>query len=391
MHRGWQAVMCGVALAAAAAAGVSGAGMSDANRPGTGAGGRQASQAGRAAGRVVLVTIDGTRWQDLFGGVDLDILRSVSGDTPVEHTEAYKRFWAPTPEESRARVMPFLWSRLAAHEGVMAGNRRVGSRMQVANTMKFSYPGYSELLTGAPHDDQITTNDNRRYGFLTVLEWLRADLALPKSGVATFGSWETFNYIAEREEGAITINAGYEDFDDPDPEMKTLSALQHLTPNGFHGARHDVYTFRFGWAHLKTARPRVLYLAFDETDDWAHLKRYDLVLDTLHRTDRQLEQLWTWLQDDAEYRGRTTLILTVDHGRGRTPADWTDHGVKTAGAEETWIGCFGAGVTARGESTAAGPLYTRQVASTVAAALGRDFRAAVPGAAPPIDLCLGGR
>lgn len=340
---------------------------------------------------VVLVTIDGTRWQDLFGGVDLDILRSVSGKTPVEQTETYTRFWAATPEASRARVMPFLWTRLVAQDGVLHGNRRAGSRMQLANTQRVSYPGYNELLSGAPHDDVIAGNSYRRYPFLTVLEWLRADLRLPKSGVAVFGSWKTFRMISEREEGAITINAGYEDFDHPDPEIRTLSALQHLAPTGFDGARHDVYTFRFGLAHLQTARPRVLYLAFDETDDWAHQKRYDLVLDALNRTDRQLEQLWTWLQGDPEYRGRTTLVLTVDHGRGRRADDWTDHGASTAGAEETWVGCFGATVTARGESRDQTVRSTRQIASTVAAVLGRDFRTAVPDAAPPIPACLGTR
>lgn len=377
MRRRWQTVVGGVALVAAGTAAA------------VGARGVQAPAANTQ--HVVLVTLDGTRWQDLFGGIDLDILKSTSGETPVEQTDTYKRFWAPTPEARRAKVMPFLWSQLVANEGVIFGNRRTGSRMQVANTMKFSYPGYSELLTGAPHDDQITSNDNRRYGFLTVLEWLRKDLALPKSGVATFGSWETFNYIAEREEGAITINAGYEDFASADPEMQTLSTLQHLTPNGFHGARHDVYTFRFGLSHLVTARPRVLYFAYDETDDWAHLKRYDLVLDTLNRADRQLEQLWTWLQSDAEYRGRTTLIVTVDHGRGRTITDWTDHGQKTDGAEETWLGCFGPGVTARGESREPGPILNRQVAATIAAVLGRDFRTAVPDAGAPIAACVGGR
>ncbi len=350
---------------------------------------RQAPAAAPAGRHVVLVTVDGARWQDIFGGIDLEVLKSTSGDTPVEQTDTYERFWAATPERRRARVMPFLWSRLVAQEGVMLGNRALGSRMQVANRHRFSYPGYSELLTGAAHDEVIDSNDNRRYPFLTVLEWLRADFGLPASGVAAFGSWETFNYIAEHEAGAITINAGYEDFDHPDPEVRTLSALQHLTPNGFHGARHDVYTFRFGLAHLQTARPRVLYLAFDETDDWAHLKRYDLVLDALHRTDRQLEQLWTWLQADPEYRGTTTLLLTVDHGRGRSSADWTDHGARVIGAEETWMGCFGAGVSARGESREPGPFYQRQIAGTVAASLGRNFQAAVPGAAAPIALCAG--
>jgi hypothetical protein len=216
-------------------------------------------------------------------------------------------------------------------------------------------------------------------------------LTLPASRIAVFGSWETFDVIAEREPGAITINAGYEGFDHPDPEIRALSALQFLTPTGFHGARHDVYTFRFGLAHLQTARPRVLYLAFDETDDWAHQKRYDLVLDALHRTDAQLEQLWTWLQADPEYRDTTTLIVTVDHGRGRTPADWANHGAEIDGAQETWIGCFGPGITLRGEATSTGPLYQRQVAATIAAILGRDFRTAVPDAAPPIATCVAPR
>lgn len=338
---------------------------------------------------VVLVTLDGARWQDIFGGLDLDILRSTSGDTAVEKTETYQRFWAATAAERRAKVMPFLWNRLVTQEGFLAGNRALDSRVEVANTLRFSYPGYSELLTGAPHDEAITSNDNRRYPFLTVLEWLRKDLQLPASGVAAFGSWETFNYIAEREEGAITINAGYEDFAGADPEMRTLSELQHLTPNGFHGARHDIYTYRFARAHLQAARPRVLYMAFDETDDWAHLKRYDLVLDALHRSDAQLEQLWNWLQAGPQYRGKTALVLTVDHGRGRTPADWTGHGKDVVGAHETWLGCFGPTVNARGERSGGDPLYQKQVAGTIAALLGRDFTAAVPAAAAPIRECLG--
>jgi Type I phosphodiesterase / nucleotide pyrophosphatase len=338
---------------------------------------------------VVLVTIDGARWQDVLGGLDRAVLESVSGDTPVEKTETYRRFWAPSATERRAKVMPFLWNTLVARHGAIAGNRGLGSRVEVANTLKFSYPGYSEMLTGAPHDDVVISNNDRRYPFVTVLEWLRRELALPASGVAVFGSWGTFNAIAESQEDSITINAGYEPFPHPDAQVRTLSELQTLTPTGFDGARHDVYTFRFAMAHLKTARPRVLYLAFDETDDWAHQKRYDLVLDALHRTDRQLEELWTWLQADPEYRGRTTLIVTVDHGRGRTPSDWMDHGAKTAGAEETWIGCFGRAVVARGERRDGSVVQQRQVAGTMATLLGRDFQRAVPAAAPPIPWCVG--
>ena len=122
--------------------------------------------------------------------------------------------------------------------------------------------------------------------------------------------------------------------------------------------RHDSYTFGLAVAHLRSERPRVVYLALGETDDWAHDGRYDRVLEALTRTDRHLEELWKWLQSQNDYRGRTHILITTDHGRGRTPADWRSHGAKIDGAQETWmafvsaddaatrrvaVGCWGGG------------------------------------------------
>lgn len=338
--------------------------------------------------RVVLVTLDGARWQEIFGGLDLDVLRSASGKTPVEQTVSYRRYWADTPQARREKLLPVLWG-LTRDHGFLAGNRAAGSRVSVTNRHRFSYPGYNELLTGAPHDDTITSNDNRRYPFLTVLEWLRPALGLHKDEVAVFASWETFNWIAEREEGAIAINAGFEPYHHPDPQARQLSRLQFETATPWAGVRHDLYTFELAMAHLTTYRPRVLYLAFGETDDWAHEGRYDQTLEALHRTDARLGELWGRLQADAEYRDRTTIVLTVDHGRGRTPKDWTSHGADVAGADEMWLGCFGGRVTARGELRDHAPIEQRQVAATVAQAVGQDFRHAAGDAAPAIDPCLG--
>lgn len=346
-----------------------------------------AAQEASADRHVVLVTLDGARWQEVFSGLDLEILRSASGKTPVEQTSSYRRYWAETAKARREKLMPVLWTVLAAQHGIVAGNRTLGSLVNVTNRHRFSYPGYNELITGASHDDVVMSNDNRRYDFLTVLEWLRPTLGLSRDGVAVFGSWETFNWIAERTEGTIAINAGFEAYRSDDPAVAQLSALQFDTPTPWSGARHDVYTHRLAMAHLVRHRPRVLYVAFDETDDWAHDGRYDLTLEALHRTDARIGELWAWLQADPIYRGRTTLIVTVDHGRGRTPKDWTSHGADIAGAEEMWLGCFGAAVGGRGELRDHAPIAQRQVAATVAAAVGQDFRVAVPAAAPAIAQC----
>lgn len=370
-----RAVLLAVMAALATASGVSSQG------PSQGPGGSRS--------HVVLVTLDGARWQEVFGGLDLDVLRSVSGKTPVEETASYRRYWAATPEARREKLMPVLWSTLVRQHGTVFGNRTAGSVARVTNRHRFSYPGYNELLTGAPHDEVVNSNDERRYPFLTVLEWLRPTLRLSKEGVAVFGSWSTFNWIAEREEGAIAINAGFERYDADAPQVRQVNDLQFETVTPWASVRHDVYTHHFAMAHLATHRPRVLYVAYGETDDWAHDGRYDQMLDALHATDRRIGELWTWLQADAEYRDTTTLVLTVDHGRGRSAKDWTSHGAEVEGADEIWLGCFGARVRARGEARQHAPVEQRQVAATVAAAVGQDFRVAVPNAAPAVAACSG--
>ena len=339
----------------------------------------------QAARHAVLITLDGVRTEEIFGGLDRAVLASTNPDGPIEDLPVYKQYWAATPEERRAKVMPFFWGTLMRDHGSIAGNRAHDSRFSVSNRHKFSYPGYAEILTGAAHDEHIDSNDNKRYPYLTVLEFLRKSFGVPREKVGVFGSWETFNWIAEHEEGALTINAGYEAFDTTDPVAKTLSDSQFTAKTPWDSARHDAFTFGLALHYLKTARPIALYIAYDETDDWAHEKRYDRVLDSLARTDAQLNALWTWLQSDPEYRNNTVLMITVDHGRGHTTEDWSSHGDSVVRAEETWLAAVGPDWPRRGEWRLSPPAYANQIAATLAKAVGKDFRTAVPGAGAPID------
>jgi len=105
--------------------------------------------------RVILVTIDGARTQEIFGGLDLDVFRSTLKDpATIESTETYKKFWAASPEERRRKLMPFFWS-LVSKDGSIAGDHHAGSSVRLGNGHWFSYPGYAEILLGEPHDDAI--------------------------------------------------------------------------------------------------------------------------------------------------------------------------------------------------------------------------------------------
>ena len=280
--------------------------------------------------------------------------------------------------------MPFFWGTLMKDHGSIAGNPELGSRVRLTNRHWFSYPGYAEILLGVAHDEAIKSNDPVQNPYPTVLEFLRQRFAVGPAGVAAFGSWSVFNAIAESKPGAITVNAGFEPYAHPDAAVQRLSAMQEETPTGWDTVRHDYYTFRFAMAHLATHKPRALYLALGETDDWAHGGKYDMVLDALARTDNYLKELWTWLQREPEYRGRTSLLITVDHGRGHGADDWKHHGAKYPNAEFTWMAFVSPSMARRGEWRDHPPIRTAQAAATLVQWMGVDWKAFNASAAPPV-------
>ena len=344
-----------------------------------------ASTQGPSGDRVILITLDGARVEELFAGLDPVAFTSTlrKGQT-LEDQRAYRRFWADTPQARREKMMPFFWRTLMARHGSIAGNKTAGSSVTLTNTHRFSYPGYSEILLGEAHDDTIKSNDPLRNPYVTVLEELKARLGLTPAGVGMFGSWNVFDAIVEHTSGALTVNAGLEAFEHSDPKVRELSALQFLTPTPWDSVRHDVYTFRFAMAHLQSARPRVMYIALGETDDWAHDGRYDRVLETFALTDTFLEELWTWIQSQPDYRDRTHILMTTDHGRGRTAADWRDHGAKVEGAQDVWMAFVSPAMPRRGEWRDHAPLHTNQAAATLAGWAGVDWNAVRPAAGKPV-------
>ena len=335
--------------------------------------------------KVVLITLDGARTEEIFGGLDASVLASTLREgQKIEDTETYKRYWADTPEARREKLMPFFWGVLMREHGSIAGNARLGSTVTLTNTHRFSYPGYAEILLGEAHDEEIKSNDSIRNPYVTVLEEVQSRLKLTKAQVAAFTSWNVFSAIVEHREGALTVNAGFAPFPSPDPAIEELGRLQRETITPWNSVRHDVYTVRFAMDHLRRAQPRMIYLALGETDDWAHDGRYDRVLDAYERSDRYLRELWAWLQSEPAYRGQTHVLITTDHGRGRTPKDWRDHGAKVEGAEAVWIAIASPAMAKRGEWQQHPPLRTNQIAATLAGWMGLDWRALRPSAGGPI-------
>ena len=121
-----------------------------------------------------------------------------------------------------------------------------------------------------------------------------------------------------------------------------------------------------------------------ETDDWGHAGKYDEYLTAAHRADDYVKQLWETAQAMPEYRGKTTVIFSPDHGRGSGPKQWRDHDKNVAGAEDIWMAFLGPDTPALGERANVPRVTQSQIAATLAALLGEDYCADVPKAGKPI-------
>jgi len=342
----------------------------------------------RSTRNVVLITTDGLRWQELFGGADEQLLNKEAG---VSDLAALRHeFWRDTPEARREALLPFLW-KVTAKEGQIYGHMPRGSVARVTNGHNFSYPGYNELLSGKA-DPRIDSNDKKPNPNVTVLEWLNG-LDPYRGKVAAFCSWDVFPWIINRERSGVFVNAGFEPLasaGDAGRRAMLNQLLADTTPF-VEGVRHDSFTFAAALDHVRAEKPRVLYLALGETDDWAHLGRYDNYLRTARRFDDYVRRLWDEMQRMDEYRGRTTFVITTDHGRGSAPVEWKSHGAKIPASENIWVAVMGPDTKALGERAQTGTITQSQVAATVAAALGEDFAGAFAGVARPIDGALGDR
>lgn len=349
-----------------------------------GAGGQEVADAsvaeGHRARNVLVVTLDGLRWQELFSGYAAGLNTTESGGVGSPDALA-RRFDAPTPEARREALLPFFWT-VVARDGQIFGDASQGSAVRGTNGFWFSYPGYSELLTGVA-DPRIDSNARKTNPNVNVLEWLSHRPGF-EGRVAAFASWDVFPFILATERSGLPVNGEGPPVADPKSDHgRLLNDFAADLPAYWGSARFDAATMQGALHHLRTRQPRALYVALDETDEWAHERRYDLYLDAAHRSDRFLRRLWEAAQSLPAYRGRTALVVATDHGRGETPHDWTDHGERVPAAERIWVAVMGPDTPALGVRT--GVAATQgQLAATVARLLREDFRAGVPAAAPPL-------
>ncbi len=326
---------------------------------------------------VIIITTDGLRWQEVFEGMDSAIAnnrRFNEGDSNY----IYKNYWAPTAMERRKKLMPFTWE-FIADKGSVYGNRNFGNKVDVANPHWFSYPGYSEIFTGYA-DPAINSNSFPPNPHINVLEFLNQQPRF-KGKVAAFAAWSAFDRILNENRSGIPVINGF------DTVSGKITYQQHLINRMLLSSYKpwgedeclDVFTHFSAMEYLKTNKPKVLYISCGETDEWAHAGKYRSYLDAANQVDKWIEEIWNYVQSTNQYKNKTALFITTDHGRGDViKEEWQHHGAKIAGASETWFAVIAPGVKSVGEAKSVNQFYANQFAQTIASLLHVNFNPGHP-------------
>ena len=337
---------------------------------------------------VVLIISDGLRRQEVFTGADPTLLNEKHGGIWDKEADLRREFWRDDPNERRKVLFPFLWTMVAAH-GQIFGNPAKDSVARVTNGLAFSYPGYNEMITGHA-DPRINSNEFGPNPNVSVFEWLNG---LPElhGRVGVYGTWATFKDIFNVKRSNLPMLVGYDlpYSGELTPRQALLNRLYTSTTKLDDEAVYDAFMQVPLLESFAKSQPRVLFVGYGETDNWAHAGRYDLVLHSAHAFDQFVEELWNTLQALPAYKDQTTFIITTDHGRGGGLTQWKEHGVDEKGSEYIWIAVMGPDTAPLGERSHTAEVHQAQIAATIAAFLGKDYRAAAPQAAPPLSGVVG--
>lgn len=330
---------------------------------------------------VIVITTDGLRWQEIYKGMDsLIAANGRFNQGRGDSAEIFENYWAENETERRKKLLPFFWDSIA-QKGQLYGNRTYDNKVDVANPYWFSYPGYNEIFTGYP-DTAINSNEYMANPHTTVLEYINRQEGF-KGRVAAFGAWGAFDRILNKERCGFPVVSAFSPTggEHPTPKEALINAMLKSSYKPFgNGECLDVFTHYAAMEYLKEKKPRVLFIGYGETDEWAHAGRYKDYLDAAKQVDTWLREIWAYVQSTPGYKNKTAIFITTDHGRGNVVKEqWTGHGSGgVADSHEMWMAVMGPGIPAKGEVRTAMQLYQKQSAQTIASLLGLHYQANHP-------------
>jgi hypothetical protein len=292
--------------------------------------------------RVVLVTLDGVRWQDALGA------RSGAGP----HAES--------------GLMPNL-TRLVAEKGVSLGGEGCTHDVRASGPNFVSLPGYLEMFTGAP--SSCTHNGCPPVKEATIVDRVRETVSRD-TDVAVFTSWDRYGHAVTRRREALFLSAGAEPLrtqraiDDAPLRSALLKGVKHAGYPGWGRYRPDADTSRAALRYLEVVAPRFLVVGLGDADEFAHRGDVAGYKYAVREADEVLGKLDEILGSMGEDGARTAVLVTTDHGRAHS---MREHGAVYPESQRVFFAAFGGRIARRGPVCAREPLRLKHLAGAVSA------------------------
>jgi hypothetical protein len=319
---------------------------------------------------VILVVLDGVRWQEVFSGID-PALAAAHRAGPVTDART---------------LLPSLYAALDTRGAAVGAP---GHGLIAASGPNFvSLPGYTEIFGGRSPEH---CRDNGCAGATspTIVDAMRAR-SRSDSDVAVIASWAPIGRAATAVSSRIVLSAGRDDVTGgrilaEDPQARSiLDEGSRADPRPGHDSfRPDRYTSALALRYLEVWRPSFLFVGLGEPDEYAHLDDYRGYIASLRAADEFFGRLFVTL-DRMGDRGRRSLVLvTADHGRGR---DYRDHGGALPESARVWLLAFGGPVRAQGFVDGPQPRRLADIAPTIRQVVGLPVERTYGSGTPMFEL-----
>ncbi|MCP4752518.1 MAG: LTA synthase family protein [Proteobacteria bacterium] len=252
-------------------------------------------------GNVVLLFMDGVRWQDFKGAADPSIPRHPDYDSLDEFDEA----------EFDEKILASFWEKHAKKGLAFGLDPKGNALMEVLNYSKASFASFSSIFSGKPVG--CTTNDCPRVSGETFLERIKRKRGYEKEQIAAFyyEIEQNFPKSLESEKGTI-----------------------HLVESNNLSKNYDRMTFQMALDYLDN-RPRISVIYLAMTDWCGHIKNYRCYVDRLKEYDGYIDRLFEKLETMEGYGEKTAVLILTDHGRGAAPHTFNGHGILEA--KNVWM------------------------------------------------------
>ena len=197
------------------------------------------------------------------------------------------------------------------------------------NGVTYTTPGHTSITTGIYQSiDNYGNELPKNPSFLQ--QWLKY------SKKSSNAAW----IVASKDKLEVLANTN---------DIKWKNTFVPFTNCGVNGAgigsgyRSDSLTQIEVMNVLNSYHPNLLFVNYKEPDASGHANNWQGYLNGIKACDNYVKQVWDFIQNDPQYKGKTTLFVTNDHGRHLDGINdgFVSHGDNCDGCRHIFLYAYG--------------------------------------------------